>query len=94
MALFGALLRIVWNTKADKTDVDKRPTNDQVTAMIRIAVEAFATLDNQSDQAQIAPVATELKALKEQTLMLHNQNRDEMKELRTDVRQLLNRIEQ
>ena len=85
------MMYIVWDTKADKEIVMERPTTDQVVAMIKIAVDTFAALDAQADEARVAPLAQKIEALKEQTLRLHDQNREDMKELREGVNLLLQR---
>ena len=86
-ALSG-MLKIVWGTKADKSAMEKRPTNEQVAVMIRIAVDAWAALDQQADEARIGPIAAELDQMKSQTLRMHQENREDMREQREELGKL------
>src|SRR6185437_992639 len=89
------MMYIVWDTKADKEIVMERPTTDQVVAMIKIAVDTFAALDQQADEARIGPIAAELDQMKSQTLRMHQENREDMREQREELgklRESINRL--
>ena len=88
LALFGAilaiegwLLRNVWDAKADRLEVEARPTRSEVERMIDVAMQAWHKLDNEADERRLAPLAAEFQSAERHRNEQHKENREALASL-------------